>query len=394
VRLRTVQFKFPVTVPSAVFKGKLETRTVASSVGGAVNPSNACAYSKIAFLKKGVGESMKAFGAVVFAMAIAGCSGAMTPPPAAVAVSGPLMSGTKVQLQTLDVPIGQFPAATATLLTGIRGNLITGFYVGSGGANVAVTYDQNSAVWTAFQFPAATSTSAYGPDLTTFGFRIVGSYVNFGSKHSHGFLYDSVSNHYMNLDVPPSFCSGGCNETIAHSIYGDVAYNVVGNYDAVKSGNLDGSGYPASGHAFLYDSVSASFKTIDISGAISTTAYGIWTDGTATAVAGGYTDKRGTHAYVRSLTSNKKLVYDDPHAAITHFEGITGAGGAGNYNLCGDFVNANSKRVHGFFLPVRNWKAGTPVIVGSLSANSVYARTVIGVYKGAGQTNGYIAQIP
>jgi hypothetical protein len=50
--------------------------------------------------------------------------------------------------------------------------------------------------------------------------------------------------------------------------------------------------------------------------------------------------------------------------------------------------------VHGFFLPVRNWKAGTPVIIGALSANSVYAQTVIGVYKGAGQTNGYIAQIP
>ncbi|MGA8534683.1 MAG: hypothetical protein WB615_11285 [Candidatus Tumulicola sp.] len=337
---------------------------------------------------------MKAFSAVVFAIAIAGCSGAMAPNPAAVPLNGSQMSGAKVQLQTLDVPISQFPAATATLLTGIRGNLITAFYVGSGGADVAVTYDQNSGVWTPFQFPGATSTSAYGPDLTTLGFRFVGSYTNFGSKHSHGFLYDSVSSHYTNLDVPPGFCSSGCNETIAHSIYGDVVYNVVGNYDAVTSKNLDASGYPATGHAFLYDSISSAFKTIDVSGAVSTTAYGIWTDRSTTAVAGGYTDKSGTHAYVRSLNSNKEVVYDSPNSLDSHFEGITGAGGPGNYNLCGDFVNVNSKSVHGFFLPVRNWKAGSPVIIGSLSANSVYARTVIGVYKGAGQNDGFIAQIP
>ena len=136
------------------------------------------------------------------------------------------------------------------------------------------------------------------------------------------------------------------------------------------------------------------FQTIDVAGALSTTAYGIWTDGSATAVAGGYTDKRGTHAYVRSLSSNKEVVYDSPNSLDSHFEGITGAGGPGNYNLCGDFVNTNGKSVRGFFLPVRNWKAGKPVIIGALSANSVYAQTVIGVYKGAGQTNGYIAQIP
>ncbi len=337
---------------------------------------------------------MKIFSAAVFAMALAGCSGAMTSPQTIGPPNLPPATAANVQLQTLDVPIGQFPAATGTLLTGIRGNLITGFYVGSGGANVAVTYDQNSGVWTPFQFPAATSTSAYGPDLTTVGFRIVGSYTNFGSKHSHGFLYDSASKHYTNLDVPPGFCSGGCNETIAHSIYGDVVYNVVGNYDSVESRNLDGSGYPATGHAFLYDSVSGAFKTIDVSGAVSTTAYGIWTDGKTTAVAGGYTDKSGTHAYVRSLSSNKEITYDSPNSLDTHFEGITGAGGPGNYNVCGDFVNVSSKRVHGFFLPIRNWKGGTPVIVGSVSANSVYAHTVIGVYKGAGQTNGYIAQIP
>ncbi|MGB8151067.1 MAG: hypothetical protein WCE97_07750, partial [Candidatus Cybelea sp.] len=35
-------------------------------------------------------------------------------------------SGAPV-LQTLDVPLSQFPTAVGTLLTGIRGNLITGF---------------------------------------------------------------------------------------------------------------------------------------------------------------------------------------------------------------------------------------------------------------------------
>lgn len=44
-------------------------------------------------------------------------------------------------LQTLDVPLRQFPNAVGTLLTGIRGNLITGFVANKNGSNIGVVYD-------------------------------------------------------------------------------------------------------------------------------------------------------------------------------------------------------------------------------------------------------------
>ncbi len=37
---------------------------------------------------------------------------------------------------------------------------------------------------------------------------------------------------------------------------------------------------------------------------------------------------------------------------------------------------------------------GTATVIGPVSANSVYGRSVIGVYVGAGLTNGYITKIP
>ena len=96
-------------------------------------------------------------------------------------------------------------------------------------------------------------------------------------------------------------------------------------------------------------------------------------DGNAVAIAGGYTDKKGTHAYVRNLAGTKMLVYDWPKSILTHFEGITGAGGAGNYNVIGDYFDLKNKTLeYGFFLPIRNWTAGTATVIGPVSANSVY----------------------
>jgi len=89
------------------------------------------------------------------------------------------------------------------------------------------------------------------------------------------------------------------------------------------------------------------------------------------------------------------LVYTWPKSILTHFEGITGAGGPGNYNVIGDYFDIKNKTLeYGFFLPIRNWTAGTATVIGAVSANSVYQRTAIGVYVGAGLTNGYITTIP
>ena len=301
-------------------------------------------------------------------------------------------------LQTLDVPLSQFPKAVGTLLTGIRGNLITGFIDKINGSNLGVVYDRKTGVWTPIKYPRSAKTSVYGPAITQTGYRVVGSYEKKGQTNANGFVYDSTTKKYLTLDAPPKLCAPkACNYTIVHSNYGNATYKAVGNYDAVKSGSsvTPTDTYPASGHAFIYDSATAKFSTLEFPGSVSSTAYGIWINGNTVAIAGGYTDKKGTHAYVRNLAGTKMLVYDWPKSILTHFEGITGAGGPGNYNVVGDYFDLKNKTLeYGFFLPIRNWTAGTATVIGAVSANSVYRRTVIGVYLGAGLANGYITKIP
>ncbi len=342
---------------------------------------------------------MKIISGAVGALALTVCAATASTLHASPAARLPLSpnSAGSVTLQTLDVPIKQFPAATSTYLTGIRNYLISGLYTKKNGATVAVTYDRRSGIWSPLQYPGAASTAAYGPGVvSSSAFRAVGSYKLQGASNDHGFLYDSATNTYVTMDVPGGFCGSiPCNYTIAHSIYGKKNYMFVGNCDAVTGkGSEDWNKYPATGHAFVYDSQSAAFTEIDMPNALSTTAYGIWMDGTTVAIAGGFTDASGTHGYVRNYGTSQTLVYNYPDAAFTHFEGITGAGGAGNYNVIGDYGSARNKSAGGFFLPIRNWTAGTPTVIGKLSANSVYKNTVVGVYFGTGLVNGYVAQIP
>jgi subtilase-type serine protease len=333
---------------------------------------------------------------------LAGCAGGsfagLGAVPAPSAQSSVIRFGSDGPLlQTLDVPLRQFPRATGTLLTGIRNNLITGFVDQANGSNLGVVYDRKSGFWTPIKYPGSAKTSVYGPAVMQGGYRLVGSYEKKNQTTANGFVYDSVTKKYLTVNAPAKLCAPkSCNYTIVHSNYGNAAYKAVGNYDAVTGSGPSTSGtYPASGHAFIYDSTTAKVSTLEFPGAISSTAYGIWMDGTTVAVAGGYTDKKGTHAYVRDLAGSKMLVYDWPKSILTHFEGITGAGGPGNYNVIGDYFDLKDKTLeYGFFLPIRNWTAGTATVIGPVSANSVFGNTVIGVYVGAGLTNGYITKIP
>lgn len=335
---------------------------------------------------------------------LAGCaggsrSGSFDAVPSMSSQTGFLRFGSSAPvLQTLDVPLSQFPNAVGTLLTGIRGNLITGFIANRNGSNLGVVYDRKTGIWTPIKYPGSSNTSVYGPAVTQTGYRLVGSYEKKGQTNADGFVYDSTTAKYLTLNAPSTLCAPkSCNYTIVHSNYGNATYKAVGNYDAVTSGPSMTSRdtYPISGHAFVYDSVTATFSTLEFPGSISSTAYGIWMNGSVVAIAGGYTDKKGTHAYVRNLAGTKMLVYDWPKSILTHFEGITGAGGPGNYNVIGDYFDIKNKTLeYGFFLPIRNWTAGTATVIGPVSANSVYERTVIGVYVGAGLMNGYITKIP
>jgi hypothetical protein len=280
--------------------------------------------------------------------------------------------------------------------TGIVANMITSTVKLTTGPTIGALYDRTTGAWSEIAVPNAGSTAAYGPAVTSGGYRIVGSFKPAGSNADHAFYYDSRTRRYVTIDPPADFCAPSqCNEVIAHSNFGDAAFKVVGNCDTIGQTPSPGT-YPVAGHAFLYDSSTKSFTKIDVANSLSTTAYGIWSDPGEVAVAGGFTDKLGTHGYVRGLTSKTMLVYDHPGAVITHFEGITGAGGAGDYNLAGDFVSVAGRKEAGFFLPVRNWVAGKPVLLGTrLSANSVYKRTVVGVKPTMSPSPiGFIVDVP
>jgi subtilase-type serine protease len=343
-------------------------------------------------------HSVKRFFALATSVTVlSACAsdGAVT--PSAALAPGAALRPADLTVTPFNAPASVFPGVTTTEPTGIRRNLITATVTVSGGATLGGLYFRDTKQWISLAVPGASSTAMYGPAVTTGGYRLVGSYKVSGSAGDRGVIYNSVTKKYLTIDAPANLCAPkSCNYTIAHSSFGSSAYLVVGNYDAVSSGMQAGDAYPVSGHAFLYDSATKKFSTIDVPSAISTTAYGIWIDGKNVAVAGGFTDKKTVHAYVRSLTGSGELVYDYPKAALTHFEGITGAGGPGNYNVIGDYTNVKGGNapVYGFFLQIRNWKAGTPVVIGALSANSVFQRTAIGVYKDAGKVSGYTVDVP
>ncbi len=320
----------------------------------------------------------------VLALLLAACGGGGSSIPA---------PSPTIAFAPLAVPVPQFSPGI-TLPTGIVANLITATNVETSGATVGAL--ENGGVWTAINYPMATSTAAYGPAVTASGYRVVGSYKMPGAayQYDNAFYYDSASNTFATIDPPPAFCAPSlCNEVIAHSSYGMTLFEVVGNCDAVSGAPLP-LAYSVTANAFLYTPATNTYALINMPNAISTTAYGLWID-SDTVVTGGYTDAKGTHGYVRGLVSGNIITYDYPGAGITHFEGITGAGGSGDYNLAGNYSSAApGSTVFGFFLPVRNWQFGTPIVLGAFSANSVYQNTVIGVMPAGTSSTGYIATIP
>ena len=318
----------------------------------------------------------------IAALLLAACGGSLAPAPAPTVAFAPLA-----------LPTPQFSPGI-TLPTGIVANLITASSVETSGATVGAL--SNNGVWTAITYPSATSTAAYGPAVTATGYRVVGSYKMPGAPYAfdNAFYYDSASNTFTTIDPPPSFCAPSlCNEVIAHSSYGTTLFEIVGNCDAVSGAPLP-LAYSVTANAFLYTPATNTYALINMPNAISTTAYGIWID-SDTVVAGGFTDTKGTHGYVRGLVSGNVIAYDYPGAGITHFEGVTGAGGTGNYNLAGNYSSAApGSTVYGFFLPVRNWTFGSPIVLGAVSANSVYQQTVVGVMPSGTSSTGYVATVP
>lgn len=293
------------------------------------------------------------------------------------------------------------------LLTGTSGTnglLYEGPISGVGGASFSVNY------------PGATSTSVYGPDLTSGGgVRLVGSYRN-GGGTVHGFLFQGTTaelaqaGNYRTIDYP------GAKFNYVHSTMGDLA---VGNADGPE-GDLP----LGTGHAFLYDVARKTLlPDIVYPGSTTTTAYGIWSNGgTRYTIAGGYTNLGNPsgpigNAYLvdydsatGSYTHWTSFAY--PNGPIgkdyeTHFEGISSAE-AGVYTLVADSLQRGSTDpAQGSWVSVRRNPDGSfgdgrwvdlnyPGIdpkTDITSANAVAGDQVVGIVIGKAGTVSYQATV-
>jgi subtilase-type serine protease len=289
-------------------------------------------------------------------------------------------------------------SGSGTFLTGIRGNNIVGNYVIAGtGETGGLLYNMLTATWTPFpeatangaNFPGAIGSSPYGPGFgSQFGIlRTVGSYeTQTSSPYDLSYLYDAATaGAKANLTtlVYPSTPSAPTLFTIAHSTFGN---QIVGNYDTSL----------ATGNAFLYTINTGAYQKINLPG-ISSTAYGIW----GNMIAGGYTPpglgfERG---YIYNEDTGTWTTYNHPGAVITHFEGITGAGRQGAYNLVADWVGIDGVQ-HGSVLHISATGTQTWIdlaVPGAMvtSANSIFENEAIGVYVDTPPvTNGFVVSIP
>lgn len=323
--------------------------------------------------------------------------------------------------KTLNYP--KFVSGDKTLLTGIRGVTdsnkvyISGFFVPQVQANTT-SFIYKGDVYGNGKFhnlnhppvcKMPTITNLYGPNNGSHHntIQVVGNYTIQGNTGILGCLYEGpLNNSGKWTTIIPSALSPTdfVINTICHSTMGNL---VVGNYDTQL----------IQGKAFIYDIKKHKYYDITNSDAISITAYGIWYNGGCSyTICGGYTSNalknvgyivdwdNKTHTFKNWQT----YYYDNDQckAQVTHFDGITVGPTKNTYNLTGDWKDSDSPYELAFIAQVKrdcdgkfyeNAKWGNieyPCDV-TTSGNSIYKKTVIGVYTTAqnNSVNGYISNI-
>lgn len=308
-----------------------------------------------------------------------------------------------------------YPRTTdPTELTGIRSGgdiqYITGFF-GNPATATGVVYKGNrkgKGIWHLLNFPNATGTNLYGPNLLSKKkIRVVGSYFTAETGNVNlGCMYEGKldgSGVWTTL-LPTS--SETVLNTICHSTAGDI---VIGNFDTII----------IQGKAFIYDIKTREyFNIIPIPNIKSITAYGVWYNGEDQyTIAGSYTaldaETGLTSGYIvdwdnRTRRFNNFTAYsynNNPiNSVVTHFDGISSSNPS-RYILTGDWFGVTGNSERGFvayierdrkcrFLPNAKWIAlEYPENIGT-SGNSVDYKhsTVVGVTKlSDNTTSGYIS---
>jgi subtilase-type serine protease len=314
-------------------------------------------------------------------------------PGVGTAVADPMPPVPPLDFVTIDYD-GQ-----STFFTGIRGDNLVGNYVLPGTADTGgLLYRSDTGIWTPFvtatengvNYPGAYSSSPYGPSFGTMGgiLRVVGVYKTGSSPYNLGYLYDSAAApgaQPLTLIYPETDPSEPTLFTFPHSQFGNT---VVGDYDTqLKTGNV-----------FIYDIPTGTFTTNNKPGAVSTTAYGIYGD----KIAGGYGPGPGgepgfEHGYIYDRPTDTWTTYDHPDAFFTHFEGISGGGRGGSYNLVVDYIDVDGQKAAVLHIDSEGNETWIPLVIEgatTVSANSIYGDTAVGIYTDANGTHAYAVKIP
>ena len=323
--------------------------------------------------------------AILSAVALAGRAGADPLPP----------SPPAPDLDFVTVDYG----SNSTFFTGIRGDNLVGNYVIPGTADTGgLLYRSDTGTWVPFteatengvNYPDAYSSSPYGPTFGTMGgiLRVVGVYKTGSSPYNLGYLYDGAAAPGADpiTQIYPETNPGEPTQlTFPHSHIGNT---VVGDYDTqLKTGNV-----------FIYDIPSGTFTTNNKPGAVSTTAYGIYGD----KIAGGYGPGPGgevgfEHGYIYDRPTDTWTTYDHPDAFFTHFEGISGAGRGNEYNLVVDYIDVDGQKAAVLHIDAEGNETWIPLVIegaNTVSANSIYGDTAIGIYTDSEGTHAYTVKIP
>jgi len=97
------------------------------------------------------------------------------------------------------------------------------------------------------------------------------------------------------------------------------------------------------------------------------------------------------------MRTGRWTTHDHPDAVFTHFEGITGAGRGGAYNLVADWVDADGLHAAVLHIDAQGRETWIPIAYPGAdvtTANSIHQDRVIGVYTDATGTHGFEVTIP
>lgn len=269
-------------------------------------------------------------------------------------------------------------------------------------------------------FPNATATSAYGPDVpdeNAAPIRVCGTYRN-NDETVFGFLFRGTveeldnSSNFKSIQIGPTY-------TFAHSVMGDL---IVGTNDNASQHNT--FSLPLGPiNAFVYNFQNGRTDKIHYPGSVSNAAYGIWHNGgNSYTICGGYSfsaieitsvyiGRNGValplpfgHAFLVDYDSKERCfknwaTFNYPETNIvTHFQGISATPGRANkYQLAADSATNTATNVtQGSWVEVKRKKdkcsrrdqftVETWINVnfpegGLNSANSVAGNAVVGIVE-------------